>query len=354
MILERNINIKLNSGKQVKYYQNKGFNCIIGDEIKIDIKDLQIGSGIKVKVKCDICDLIKNISYREYNDNIKNGGFYSCNKCVNVKNKITRLKIYGDENFNNREKQKLTCIEKFGIDSYQKSDICKESKKQTCLIKYKTDSYTQTDDFKKKSKDTCLKKYGKEHYSQTDESIKRSENTCLEKYGKEYYSQTDECKEKVKKTSLKKYGHNYYSSSVECRNRVKNTCVEKYGVEYPIQNPDVFQKQRISLLKFKKYKNILYQGTYELDFLVNFYDKLEIKKPKTIKYKYENVIKIYHPDFYLPKYNLIVEIKSDYTYNKEIEKNEQKKLAVLENGFNFIFIIDKNYTDFNKLLGITV
>ena len=34
--------------------------------------------------------------------------------------------------------------------------------------------------------------------------------------------------------------------------------------------------------------------------------------------------------------------------------NELKKKSVLKKGFNFIFIIDKNYTDFNKLLGITV
>lgn len=340
----------MKSGKQAKYYQNKGIKCVVGDIFKIDIKDLHIGSEIKIKVKCDICGLIKDKSYREYNNNIKNGGFYSCNKCVNVKNKITRLKIYGDENFNNPEKQKLTCIEKFGVDSYQKSDICKESKKQTCLKKYKKDSYTQTDDFKEKSKDTCLKKYGKEHYSQTDESIKRSENTCLEKYGKYYYSQTDECKEKVKNTSFKKYGHDYYSSSIECRNRVKDTCIERYGVEYAIQNSDIFEKRQLSGYKIKKYKDLYYQGTYELHFLTNFYDTLEIKKPKIIKYKYKNVTKVYHPDFYLPEYNLIVEIKSDYTYNKEIEKNEQKRLGVLENGFNFIFIINKDYTDFLSII----
>jgi len=56
------------------------------------------------------------------------------------------------------------------------------------------------------------------------------------------------------------------------------------------------------------------------------------------------------PDYYLPDYNLIVEIKSSYTYNYDIEKNEAKKKASLENGYNFIFIIDKDYTEFiNKI-----
>ena len=58
----------------------------------------------------------------------------------------------------------------------------------------------------------------------------------------------------------------------------------------------------------------------------------------------------YHSDFYIDKYNLIVEIKSSYTYNYDIDKNLAKEKYSKLNGYNFIFIIDKNYEYFNKLL----
>ena len=43
----------------------------------------------------------------------------------------------------------------------------------------------------------------------------------------------------------------------------------------------------------------------------------------------------YIPDIWIPKDNLIIEVKSIYTYNKYIEKNNLKKDAVLSNGFNY-------------------
>jgi hypothetical protein len=52
----------------------------------------------------------------------------------------------------------------------------------------------------------------------------------------------------------------------------------------------------------------------------------------------------------LPEYNLIIEIKSDYTFNKELKKNLSKQKACLDQGYDFIFIVNKDYTEFEKLL----
>ena len=60
--------------------------------------------------------------------------------------------------------------------------------------------------------------------------------------------------------------------------------------------------------------------------------------------------KIYYPDFYIPKYNLIIEIKSMYYYNLHTEMNLAKQKACIEQGYNFIFIIDKNYTEFENII----
>lgn len=64
-----------------------------------------------------------------------------------------------------------------------------------------------------------------------------------------------------------------------------------------------------------------------------------------ICYFYE-IDRKYFPDFYVKDKNLVIEIKSSYTYEVEKDQNEAKKEAALKSGFNFMFIIDKNYKKF--------
>lgn len=65
-------------------------------------------------------------------------------------------------------------------------------------------------------------------------------------------------------------------------------------------------------------------------------------------------IRVYYPDFFLPEYNLIVEIKSTYTFEKYLNKNTAKKEKCIELGFNFIFIIDKDYKEFEYFINSTI
>lgn len=49
------------------------------------------------------------------------------------------------------------------------------------------------------------------------------------------------------------------------------------------------------------------------------------------------------PDFYLPEYNIIVEVKSDYTYNRQNMIDKAK--AYIEQGYDFILEYEhKSYT----------
>jgi hypothetical protein len=60
----------------------------------------------------------------------------------------------------------------------------------------------------------------------------------------------------------------------------------------------------------------------------------------------DEFIEIKDPDFYLPRYNLIIEIKSQYTYNYDIDKNISKKEGCVIKGYNFLFIIDNIFDEF--------
>ena len=71
---------------------------------------------------------------------------------------------------------------------------------------------------------------------------------------------------------------------------------------------------------------------------------------KTILYEINGKKLKYYSDFYLPDYNLIVEIKSTIWYDKHFEKNIMKEKTCKELGYNFIFIIDKKYDEFEKFI----
>jgi hypothetical protein len=47
----------------------------------------------------------------------------------------------------------------------------------------------------------------------------------------------------------------------------------------------------------------------------------------------------YYPDLYLKSKNLIIEVKSQYTYNIDLGKNLLKEKASLDLGINFQFMI---------------
>lgn len=96
----------------------------------------------------------------------------------------------------------------------------------------------------------------------------------------------------------------------------------------------------------KKFRDtdLWYQGTYELDFLNKYYDKFsDLQRGPSIHYLYEGKNKVYHPDFYIPSLNLVVEIKSSWILNKDVEIDEKKK-ATIARGFRYILILDKNYS----------
>ena len=113
-----------------------------------------------------------------------------------------------------------------------------------------------------------------------------------------------------------------------------------------------FEKQQSIAFKCKEYEGLFYRGTYELDFIkFCIENNLEIKKASKIKYKnIDGLDSYYFPDFYLPNFNLIIEIKSSYYFKLEESKNIYKKNASINSGYNFLFIIDKDYKELKKII----
>jgi hypothetical protein len=302
MIIDNEVNIKMNS-KHISKYISLGYLCKVGEFTSIKVEDLPTYSKCEINVKCDDCDTLSKVMYINYTKLIKKFGKYRCFTC-------------------GKAKSKNTCIEKYGVDN---------------PTKLKEISNKISDTYKNKSDGEKIKLV---------ENLKKS---IFDKYG-DWFTKTDEYKSKVKESNIYKYGMDHRSTKT-FKNKVKDTIMSKYGV-YNVSQIEVSYKKSWFGNKINgvHHSGLLYQGTYELDFLEKYFDSVIIEKIKPIKYELNDNTHYYHPDFYLPKYNLIIEIKSSYTYNYDLEKNLKKKEYSLKNGYNFLFIIDKDYSLFEEFL----
>ena len=346
MILTEKIELKV-SKKNICHLRNKGYDCNLKDIIEIKPDDLQEGSHVKIEVKCDICGRKKELKFQVYNKCYNNGLIYVCNNCSIEKIKKTNMEKYGCEcSLNNKdiqEKMKKNCLEKYGVEfSSQRQDVRKKISE--------INSKNYCDEIRQKTIKTNIERYGCETPTQNKEVLKKREDGYMEKYGQITNLLCDDTKIKIKKTLMERYGVENASQSDVIKKRKENTCMKNHGTINPLQNKEIFEKTQISSYKMTIIEGHLCRGSYEKDFILNFHEKIKIEKPSSVKYIYKEKNKVYHPDFYIRELNLIVEIKSSYTYKYNIEMNENKKKACLEQGFNFIFIINKDYTDFEKLI----
>lgn len=106
------------NSKHISKYINNGYICKVGDIIEVSIKDLPINSHALVEVKCDICGNKKHLRYQVYNKSFLNQLIYSCS---------TKCGVLKYEN---------TCLAKYGVSNYAKTNECRIKTENTCLSRY--------------------------------------------------------------------------------------------------------------------------------------------------------------------------------------------------------------------------
>lgn len=154
----------------------------------------------------------------------------------------------------------------------------------------------------------------------------------------------------------------------EARRRFKDNYKKKNGHDHTINDPEIqremMKKRKTSgTHKFQDGGEIPYISSYEKDFL-EFCDlNLNIPSedirecPYVFYYVFEDKKHFYIPDYYFPKYDLIVEIKADddithpkiLAVDKEMEKMKDKAV-IADKQHNYIKIMDKKYEHFLDLL----
>lgn len=240
--------------------------------------------------------------------------------------------------------KKGCCREHMNINGYN-------CRKEHSLKNYGVENPFQRKDVKEKIKTTWIKNYGVDNPNKHYKIRNKIKETNIKKYGVDHNFKTDESKEKRKDTWIKNYGVDNPFKSNLVKEKIKKTNLEKYGVDNPQQNLEIHHKTLKTQRFLKKFKetDLTYQGSYELDFLEKFYDIIDINNGLDISYLVSDRNKIYHSDFYIPSKNLIVEIKSTYILKLD-EEIEYKKKACIEQGYNYILILNKNYKEFEKTI----
>ena len=218
MLLTKVAIIKWNN-KNRKYYESLGYKFTkSGDSFKVPVEQLTPSSKAEVEVLCDFCkEVVVKKKYQVYikQHHVKYGD--CCAKCQPIKNK-------------------LCCLDKYGVDNGSKTQEAKDKIKEVTLEKYGVDNPAKSVQVKQK-----ISEKSKEN---SKEARIKAEITCLKKYGTTNVMEVPEFKEKIKATCLERYGVECGLSSDEIRAK---------GVLTLLEQGDVYtSKQQIELCKILK------------------------------------------------------------------------------------------------------
>jgi hypothetical protein len=169
-----------------------------------------------------------------------------------------------------------------------------------------------------------MKNFGVKTVLMLPEKMKKA---IYDKYGVDNVSKLPYIRAKVENTMVKKFGKAFPLQNGILLEKYKNTNFIKYGYENPMQNADIAEKSSKNSFKIKKY-------TFESGNIINIQGYENI----TLDYLLKNKLGKYHryyPDIFIKKDNIIIEVKSVYTYNMNIQTFHLKKKACQYLGYDF-------------------
>ena len=283
-------------------------------------------------------------------------GSSCCRKCGLEKSYKTNVEKYGSKcPMQNKEIQariKETNIIRYGTKFPTQNEEIKKKTKETNMIKYGVESVSQVEQFKQKTKETNLMRYGIENAAQNEAVREKMKETNLIRYGFANAAHNEEVKEKMKETNLIRYGFKAPTQNAEIKAKILATNLIKFGVEHCLQNAELFSKQQQSAYSHDEYtypsgKKTTVQG-YEHFCLNDLLRKEDIKeeeicneadKVPEIWYNFLDMKRRYYPDIYIKKKNLIIEVKSIFTFELHKAQNMAKAYQCVKDGFLFEFRI---------------
>ena len=278
---------------------------------------VRIKNGIYVRPTCEQCgNPVKFVNSSEH------GAFqrFCCKKCSNS-NELTKvrlrahnIKVYGVPVTSQaqcvKDKAKKHFQETLGVDNPWQSKEVQEISRQTKKMKYGNENYNN----RLKSEVTCLDRYGVKVSSQNAEVQRKASIsyhlTVFEKFGTEWPMQNDDVRAKFHNAMSINYSSTSYLSS----NDFKKKCLELYGVENPMQCSEIRKKtaQKYSFIE------ISFDSAPEIAFFIWLKDNnIEFEYQPNVSFEYEFAGKVhkYFPDFKVG--DVFFEIKGDHFFKDD-------------------------------------
>jgi len=247
-----------------------------------------------------------------------------------------------------KEKIKTTWLKKYGVENLSQSEKIKAKKKLTSQKRYGVDYPMQSKRVQAIHKKTCLKNLGVENPSQNAKVQEKKKLTSQKNYRVDYPTQSKKVQKRQEITCLSNHGVTRPMQSKRVQAIHKKTCLKNLGVENPSQNAKVIQtikNKKGRLYKYPSSTTIIIEGNEDLalnqlldegytedDIFVTYEDMPEFWYETS-----DGKIHRYFPDIFIPKENLIIEVKARENYWKRNSRNIfiRKKLSVLDAGYNF-------------------
>lgn len=220
------------------------------------------------------------------------------------KKKETYFQKTGYDSYSNPEfieKQKKTCLERFGVENAMCLPEMIEQRTKTMIEKYGYGFYAQTDEMHEKTKETFLRKYGVENSLQLETVREKAKNTKKERYGDENFNNRG----LAENTNLERYGVEWFPKTADWKTKTQETCMQKYGVKY-----------HCILNKPKKYvyDNRFFDSSWEIAYYIWLKDhNIQFEFHPDIAFKYvttDGKEHKYFPDFKIG--DEFIEIKGNH------------------------------------------
>ena len=291
----------------------------------------RILNNFEKKPRCKVCGKIL-----EFNAAAPLGfRTYCSSKCQNSdpeKIALTdriKLEKYGDAKYNNAQKAKQTCIEKYGVEYVTQTNEFKEKSKRSCFERYGVEYALQSEEIKNKGRQTCLEKYGVDNSMKCEAVKEKAKQTCFEHFGVYNSKQSEIVKQKERNTCLERYGVTSYRKTKECEEKIRATVREKYGVDHVTKSKEWTDKWYSNKEWVDHKINSLYKSMKEnASFPMT---KSEYNLKNFLENNYDNVICNYkderYPfkcDFYLKDKDLFIEYNGHWTHGGHFFNPENK------------------------------
>ncbi len=316
--------------KQFMIDYAKFYNWHLDDDLRKILKVMK--QGISTLAICGYNGCTNNVYF---DGNMK----MTVGCCREHSSKKSLLEKYGVENiFQLQEtKEKIKKTNEMKFDGHPMKTILVQNKRVSTVLKnFGTTSPMKCEKIKAQRSSTNIKKYGCVCSLVSQKIKEKTVKTLIEKYGVTNPAQSDELKEKANKTRERKFGNANMFKTDYFVETTKKTNLIKYGTEHAPANYNLKE------YTWKTGEKILLQGNEhivleELEISGYCYNDIltERKDMPKITYFQDGIEHRYYPDFYIPSENLIIEVKSEWTFNVQLEKNLKKIEAVKALGFNF-------------------